>query len=220
MPKKYIICVFLLPPNIVLANSGSCANTKLSDYLMHENNIVVSFKVINSQFLENSESNFIEIEVTNEFYSNKIENTNIVIDTENSFGPALKMFKKNIEWLTVLSKFNDSYIISGCAPSLTIENGLIIGETGIDILNQSTKPLSLEMFDLALNAFQQGISSADKVCKSLNSYCTERATYDIETGSLSLPSVEYSSFGFKAYAKVRMEKVSDDIKTFEITAIE
>lgn len=187
---------------------------------MHENNIIVSFKVINSQFSENSESNFIEIEVTKEFYSNKIENTLIKIDTENGFGPTLNMFEKNIEWLTVISKFKDSYIVSGCAPTLTIENGILTGETGIDILKKSSQPVSVQMFDLALNAFQQGISSADDVCKSSNSYCNERATYDFKTGSLSLPSVEYKYFGVKIYANVMMKKVSKDIKTFEITKIE
>jgi hypothetical protein len=220
MNKNYLICLLLLFPNIAFSSSGSChPNTKLSDYLMHENNIIVSFKVIDRQFSENSDSNFIEIDVKKEFYSNKIENTIIKIDTENGFGPTLNMFKKDIEWLTVISKFKNSYIFSGCAPTLRIENGILIGETGIDILKKSSEPISVQMFDLALNAFQQGISLADNVCKSSNSYCTERATYDVKTGSLSLPSIEYTYFGIKTYAKVRMEKVSDHIKTFEITEI-
>ncbi|WP_428355400.1 hypothetical protein [Methyloprofundus sp.] len=179
--------------------------------------IIVSFRVINSEF---SENNFIEIEITKEFYSNKIESSNIKIDKENGFGPMLSTFEKNIEWLTVISKFNDSYIIAGCAPTLIIENEMVIGETGIDILNKRDKQVSVQMFDLALNAFQQGISLADKVCKSSNRYCTERATYDIKTGTLSLPSVEYTSFGFKVYAKAKLEKVSEGIETFVITEIE
>jgi len=187
---------------------------------MNEDNIIVSFRVINSQFADN---NFIEIEITKEFYSNKMESTNIKV-RENGFGPMLSTFEKNIEWLTVITKFKDFYITAGCAPVLTIEDKMVIGETGIDILNETGKPVSVQMFDLALNAFQQGISSADKVCKSPNSYCTERATYDIETGILSLPSVEYekSFFGFesRSYAKAKLKKVSEDIKTFVITEIE
>jgi len=217
MLKNAMFLLFLLFPNIAFSSSGSCSNTLLSDYLMHENNIIVSFKVINSQF---SDNNFIEIEITKEFYSNKMESTNIKIDTENGFGPELSTFEKNIEWLTVISKFKDSYIIAGCAPVLTIENKMVIGETGINILNELDKPVSVQIFDLALNAFQQGISSANKVCKSSNTYCTERATYDIKTGILSLPSVEYTSFGFKVYAKAKLEKVSEDIKIFVITEIE
>ena len=217
MPKNTMFFLFLLLPNIAFSSSGSCSNTVLSDYLMSEDNIIVSFKVINSQF---SDNNFIEIEITKEFYSEKIENINIKIDTENGFSPMLSAFEKNIEWLTVISKFNDSYIIAGCAPMLVVENETVIGDTGIDILTNIDKPVSVQMFDLALNAFQQGISLADKVCKSSNSYCTERATYDIKTGTLSLPSVEYTSFGFKVYAKAKLEKVSEDITTFVITEIE
>ncbi|NOQ13790.1 MAG: hypothetical protein GQ583_04820 [Methyloprofundus sp.] len=182
MVKDFMFFLFLLLPNIAFSSSGSCSNTALSDYLMYEDNIIVSFKVINSQF---SDNNFIEIEITKEFYSKKIENINIKIDTENGFGPMLSTFEKNIEWLTVISKFKDSYIIAGCAPMLIIENETVIGDTGIDILTKIDKPVSVQMFDLALNAFQQGISLADKVCKSSNSYCTERATYDIKTGTLS-----------------------------------
>ncbi len=222
MINRYIICLLLLLPNI--AFSSNCGIQKLSNYLMNEDNIIVSFKVINSQFLENSERNFIDIEIKKEFFPQKIESTNIRIDTENGFGPALSTFKKDTEWLTVLSKFKNSYIIAGCAPTLTIEDRNVIGDTGIEILNETSKPVNIQMFELALNAFQQGIGLADKVCKSPNSYCTDRATYDIETGILSLPSVEYekSFIGFKSrsYAKAKLEKVSENIKTFVITEIE
>lgn len=222
MIKGYLISFLLLLPNIVF--SSNCSDIKLSDYLMDESKIIVSFKVINSQFLENSESNFIDIEVTKAFFPKKIENVNIRIDSEIEFGPTLRTFEKDTEWLAVLSKFNNSYFIAGCASTLIIENGSIIGDTGIEILHETSEPVSVHLFELALNAFQQGISLADQVCKRSNSYCTERATYDIETGVLSLPSVEYeqSFFGFKSrsYAKAKLEKVSEDIKTFVVTEIE
>ncbi|WP_428356489.1 hypothetical protein [Methyloprofundus sp.] len=221
MLKNYIVGLLLMLPSVAFSTSGSCSNTQLSDYLMHEDNIIVSFRVIDSQFSGQIDNNFIEIEITKEFYSKKLTDTRIKIETENGFGPALSTFTKNIEWLTVLSKYKDTYIFAGCAPTLTIENAIVQGETGINVLDQMGDSVSVEMLELALNAFQQGISSADSVCKSSNSYCSERATYNIETGVLNLPSVEYTSlFGGKVYAKAKMQKVSNDLKTYQITELE
>jgi len=219
MLKIYLVFLFLLP-NIAFATSGSCSNTQLSDFLMHEANIIVSFTVIDSQFSVQTENNFIEIEISREFYSNKLQQTRITIDTENGFAPELSKFSKNIEWLTVLAKYKDTYIIAGCAPTLTIENTLVQGKTGIQVLDNKSAPVDVEMLDLALQAFQQGISSADAVCKSANTYCNEKTSYDIETGILNLPSVEYTTFiGNKAYAKATMQQMSDDSNTFRITEI-
>lgn len=112
-------------------------------------------------------------------------------------------------------------LLQDAAPALTIENEMVLGETGINILGKMGDSVSLGMLDLALNAFQQEINSADNVCKSPNSYCTERAIYNIETGILNLPSIEYTPFlGGKIYTKTKMQKVGDDLTTFLIAEIE
>ncbi|WP_221893707.1 hypothetical protein [Bathymodiolus japonicus methanotrophic gill symbiont] len=50
MLKNALICLLWLLPNIAFATSGSCSNTQLADYLMHEDKSIVSFTMVNSQF--------------------------------------------------------------------------------------------------------------------------------------------------------------------------
>lgn len=219
MLKNTLICCLFMLPNIAFSTSGSCSKTPLSHYLLHEDNIIVSFTVTASEFSEPNK-NFIDIAISKEFYSHKLPDTRIIIAAENGFGPPLSTFSKNIEWLTVLSKHKNTYIIAGCAPVLSIENGMVQGETGLDVLSQIGAPVSIEILDIALTAFQQGIRSADDVCQSTNSYCTNRTTYDVNTGILNLPSVEYSSFfGSKIYGQVKMQQTSGAIDAFKIIEI-
>lgn len=158
MIKKYILIFLLLLPTTAFSASGGCSSVQLSDFLMHEKNIIVSFKVIDSQFLPGTGIHFIELEISREFYSNKITKTILKIDTENEFGPALSSFAKNVEWLTVITQVDDFYVIAGCAPRLIIENDMVVGETGIAVLDKLETEVSVEMLDLVLGAFQQGIS--------------------------------------------------------------
>jgi len=67
---------------------------------------------------------------------------------------------------------------------------MIDGQTGKVVLDELDDGITPEKFTLALNAYQQGISSADIVCRNTNSHCSgARATYDVETGVLNLPTV-------------------------------
>ena len=91
----------------------------------------------------------------------------------------------------MLQKTGESeYIFAACAPKLKIENGTIMGSTGISALDESDSEITIEQFKLALQAYQQGISSADLICRNLNSHCSRaRATFDTRTGILNLPTV-------------------------------
>lgn len=227
MIKSYIICLILLLPNITFADLR-CSPAPLAEYLMYggeDGPTIVSFKVIKGYPFPGHVQT-LEVEIIKAFFPKKIENTHMQIGTASiSDDPKISMFKKDTEWLAVIWGSDDFNEMAGCGSTLAIKNGNIKGNTGIEILNETNEPVSVQMFELALNAFQQGISLADQVCKSSNSYCTERATYDIDTGILSLPSVEYE-FGvipgaeIRHHTKVKLKKVGEGIKTFVITEIE
>lgn len=127
---------------------------------------------------------------------------------------------QNTKWLTSLTKSGGFYFISECSPILPVENDFIVGKTGLNILDDSTNKVSLQTFKLAISAYHQGIMSADMVCKSANAYCSEtKPIYDMETGLLNLPSVQYSQFGVPVYAQVKMQKISENPIKFTVTEI-
>lgn len=219
MPYKYLICVLLMFPNVAFA---LCANNSLSDYAMRENSIFVAFEVTSRHLSTIAADNYIDIEVTQEFNSDVIENKNIRINNEPFPGPSLSDFSQNNEWLSVLVKTEEEdYIISSCAPKLIVENETILGDTGFNVLDNSDDNITFEKFTLALNVFQQGISLADTVCKSANSFCTQTlATYDFETEILNLPTVTYPIFGAPVYVKAKMQKTGDNPITFTVIELD
>lgn len=218
MYKKYFIYFLLFFPSVGL--SLTCSSQPLVSSLLYKNNIIVRFKVVDSQLLNNSIQQSFDIHITKEFNSNQIENTILNIITTSGFGPSLSDLPKESEWLGVLIKGNNSYSLAVCAPILTIENGNIIGNTGLNALDNSEDDITVEAFDLALQVYQQGLSSADTVCQSSSSYCTKKAKYDIETGILDLPSVAYKrrffNFESSVYAQAKMKKISDNPMTFTV----
>ncbi len=214
MLYKYLIYTLLMLPNVAFA---ICANNSLSDFVRFENSIFIAFKVTDTH-LSNTVDSYIDIEVIQEFNSNVIEDKNIRIKNESFLGPSVSEFSQNNEWLSVLVKTEkESYIFSACTPKLIVENETIIGDTGINALDNSDDILTIEKFALALNAYQQGISLADEVCKSANSYCKQTlATYDVETGILNLPTVTYPILGTPVYVKAKMQKTGDNPVTFTV----
>lgn len=50
MLKNFIVSLLLMLPNIAFSTSSSYSNTQLSDYFMYGDTIIVSFRVIDSQF--------------------------------------------------------------------------------------------------------------------------------------------------------------------------
>ena len=88
-------------------------------------------------------------------------------------------------------------------------------------MDNDDNPVSIELFDMTLGIFQQGLSLADTVCQSAsaNAYCVKRATYDLETGILDLPSVEFLRFGFRNYTKAKLQKTGDNPMTFSVMEI-
>lgn len=217
MLKRAIVFLLLLP-NIVFA--FVCAELPLSQYAMMENVKIVTFNVVDTKASTDSGHGYIDVEITQEFISNEITSPPIRIKPSVFDKVSLNKFTKNTEWLAALEKSGDFYIISGCAPVLPVENGFIAGNTGINILDNSKNKVPLEAFKLAINAYQQGIISADTVCKSANSYCTEtKAIYDRETGILNLPTVQYSQFGIPLYVQAKMQKISDGPMKFTVTEI-
>lgn len=213
------MCIaLLLFPNIALALS--CAGLSLSQYAMMENVRFVTITVDNSKVALDPINAYVDTKVTQEFISNGLINTPVRIKPDPFGFASLDKFTKGSEWLTVLSKSNGVYAISLCTPVLAIENGFIVGQTGIDILDNSKNNVTLEEFKLAIGAYRQGLSSVDAVCKSANSYCSEtKAIYDVESRTLDLPSVQYSQFGVPVYAKVKLQKTSDNPIGFTVTEI-
>ncbi len=202
-------------PNSVFALS--CAGLPLSQYIMIEDSNIIALKVVDTGQSTGSGNAYIDIEVTKKFISRENINSSIRIKLNPYDEPSLNQFSKNSEWLAVLGKSGDSYIIAPCAPVLPVENGFVMGKTGITVLDSSPDNVSLELFELAINAYQQGIVSAGTVCKSPNSYCSEtKAVYDIETGILNLPTVQYSLFGTPVYVKAKMQKISDNPINFTV----
>lgn len=215
MFHKFLVCALLVFPNMAFP---SCGNSLLSDYVMNEANILVSFTVTGSQISTIVPDSYVEISITEEFNSNIIDDPSIRINTESILGPSLSEFIENIEWLSVLAKTEESgYFFAGCAPKLQIENGVVIGHTGLKVLDDSDEDITIEKFTLALNAYQQGISSADTVCRNDSSYCSgARATYDASTEVLSLPTVAVSAFPGLSYTNAKMQKTSDNPVTFRV----
>lgn len=199
-----------------LGFSTSCASTSIVDFLLYKNNTLVSFKVIDSYMSDDLMHQSFDIKITKEFISNDIENMDLTINSKPDFGPSLKSLPKDTEWLGVLIKRENSYSFALCAPTLSIENGNISGETGLDILDDSENEITLETFDLALNVYQQGLASADKVCQSSSPYCTHKSQYDSESGILELPSVSYYSDFGKIYTKATLKKTNDNPMTFTL----
>lgn len=198
------------------AFSLSCAgNLSISDfYLFHQDNIIVSFYVTDSHTSTLVSENYMDIQITNEFNSNQIADPNIRIHGESA-----AIYSKGVEWVSVLLKQADSYSISLCTPKLTIEEGHIIGETGLAAIDNSDTPVTIEWFNMALSVFQQGLSLADDVCQSSTDYCANKVTYDRDSGILDLPSVEYLQFGFPVYTKAKLQKTGDNPMTFQVIEI-
>lgn len=215
MFNKFLFCALLAFPNLAFP---ICANTLLSDYVRNEANILVSFTVTDSQISTIVPDSYIDILITEEFNSNIIDDPSIRINTESLLGPSLSEFTENIEWLSVLTKTEESgYTFAGCTPKLQIENGVVIGQTGLQALDDSDEDITIENFTLALNAYQQGISSADTVCQSDSSYCSgARAIYDASTEVLSLPTVAISASSGLSYANAKMQKTGDSPVTFRV----
>jgi len=220
MFNKFLFCALLAFPN--LAFPICVANPLLSDYVMNEANILVSFTVTGSQISTVVPDSYIDISITEEFNSNIIDDPRIRINTESILGPSLSEFTENIEWLSVLTKTEESgYFFAGCAPKLQIESGVVIGNTGLKVLDDSDEDITVEKFMLALNAYQQGISSADTVCQSDNSYCSgARATYDASTEVLNLPTVAVSAFPTLFYTNAKMQKTGDSPVTFRVIELD
>lgn len=208
-----VVCLF--SPNSVFALS--CTGLPLSQYIMIENINIVALKVVDTGESTAFGDAYIDVEVTKKFISTENINSSIRIKLNPYDEPSLNQFSKNSEWLAVLGKSDDSYIIAPCAPVLSVENEFVMGRTGINVLDSLTSKVTLESFELAINAYQQGIASANTVCKSPNAYCSEtKAVYDIETGILDLPTVQYSLFGAPVYVKAKMQKVSDNPMSFTV----
>ena len=212
-------------PNITLALS--CIDWSISQYAMIDNQNFVALKVINIGELEvinkeeliggSSYNSYIDAEITQEFITTENINSVIRIEFFDYFDLLRNKFTKNPEVITILNKSENKFSISPCTPTIPIENGFIVGKTGINILDSSTNDVSINDFKLAINSYKQGIASADLVCKSNNSYCTKtKATYDIETKILNLPTVQYYQFGVPVYIKAKMKKISDNPMNFTI----
>lgn len=162
-----------------------------------------------------------DVSITQEFNSDIIKDPNIRIQAKPSLihTPPLNGFTKGVEWLSVLKKTGESdYTFAACAPQLKIENGNVIGATGISALDESAQDITLEQFTLALSVYQQGISSADLVCRNINSHCTgTRATYDTTTGILNLPSVLVTRPIFGEYFEnAKMKITGENPITFSV----
>ncbi len=215
MSYKNLICTFLLFHNVAFADN--CIFLPLSYHVMFEDSIFVAFKVIDKQ-PSDVISDIVDIEVIQEFNSDIIENTIIRVSGRKALGP-IGQFTPNTEWLSVINIGEEGdYFFPLCAPSHAIENGIIIGDTGINALDESNDDITFERFALVLDAYHQGISSADTVCTADNSYCEKtQATYNFETGILDLPSVLLLITPFiNSYAEARMKKTGDNPVTFTI----
>ena len=106
MFHKFLFCLILVSPNVAFP---SCANLLLSDYVRNEANILVSFTVTDSQISTIVNDSYIDISITEEFNTSFIDDPRIRIDTESDlFGPPLSEFTENIEWLSVLTKTEES----------------------------------------------------------------------------------------------------------------
>jgi hypothetical protein len=218
MYKKYFIYFLLLFPTVAL--SFTCSSQPIVTFLLNENNIVVSFKIIDSKITDKLALQSLDIKITKEFNSSQIENTTVKINHPSITSSSFSHLSKDIEWLSILSKGKNSYYFPLCISGLIIENGIISGNTGIDALDNSDTDITIEAFDTALKAYQQGLALADTVCQSSSPYCTKKAKYDIETGILDLPSVSYArrffNIGSSAYAQAKMKKTSDNPMTFTV----
>ncbi len=218
MFHKFLFCLLLVFPNVAFPLCGD--DVLLSDYvILDEANIFVSFTVVDRHISTIVPDNYIDISITQEFNSDIIESQNIRIDGESILGPSLSEFTENVEWLSVLRKKEESgFVFAGCAPKLQIENGVVIGRTGISVLDDFDDDISIDKFELALDAYQQGISSADLVCRNDSSYCTgARATYDTETEILNLPTVAvFQPIIGQFFTNAKMQKTGDNPVTFSV----
>jgi len=212
--RKIYIAVLLLLSSTKAFSISCVPDLGISEYyLFYDNSIIVSFNVIDSHTAYYVSENYMDIQITHEFNSNQITDTDLRIYSEGVY-----KYTKGTEWVGVLLKNDDSYVVPLCAPALSIENGNIIGKTGMTVLDEGDSPVSIELFDTTLSVFQQGLSLADTVCQSASAdvYCVKRATYDLETGILDLPSVSYLKFGFREYNKAKLQKMGDNPMTFSV----
>lgn len=198
MLKKYALGLLLMLPKVVLALS--CAPTSMADVAMNfqGEEALVAFRIvgITEPTIQFSYDYIFDVEVTDEFIKNQFENPPIQIRF-NPFGDINGYgFTKDSEWLTVIGKEEESFFLSPCSPRLNIKDGIIIGRTGLEILDDSESETTLEKFRVAITAFKQAIDLANKVC-SRNSNCENiKASYSPETGELNLPVIKLINSAF------------------------
>jgi len=81
MLRNSIICLLFILPNIAFSSSARCSDIPLSNFLMHEDNVIVSFTVTDCQLSQQAGTHFIKIEITTAFYSTKLNNSRLKIET-------------------------------------------------------------------------------------------------------------------------------------------
>lgn len=199
---------------------ASYISVPLSYYAMQEDQNIIVLKVLHSQIATSEDSAYIDAEITHQFRTQETIASTIRIPFSRLNTFFHLQLTEGSQWLTVLKRLEDTYIIPECTPALPVEHNFITDKTGLNILDNSPNKVSLGAFKLAMYAYQQGIASADKVCKSDNTYCVNtKATYDTDTGLLSLPTVQYSEFGIPTYANATLQKTSDNPTQFTVTEL-
>lgn len=192
MLKKIVLCFLLFLPNITFALS--CASSPIADFVAAtQTGLIVTFKVIGTvpQATEYVNELLLDVEVTEEFMTSKINNARIQIDfNPGSFEMNVNPFPENSEWLAVIHEHEKSFSVALCSAELQVKDGIIIGKTGLNILDNSESKITIDKFRVAINAFKQAIDLANKVC-SINANCEHiKASYIPETGELDLPVIK------------------------------
>ncbi len=242
---KIALCFFLLLPNVVFALS--CSPVSIANFVTtSETLLVVNFKVIGTaqQSTEYTNELLIDVEVTEEFINSEINNARIQIDfNPGGFEANINHFPENSEWLAVIHKHEESFSVALCSTQLQVKDGIIMGETGLSILDDSESEKTVDKFRVAISAFKQAIDLANEVC-SINSNCEHiKASYIPETGELDLPVIKLVNAAFNgltgkleppidyntpflprretsAYVDVKLQKISDNPSAFILKEVE
>lgn len=132
------------------------------------------------------------------------ELTTVYGDTGMSCSPFVTEYAVGKEWVLPVMKAenNSNYYIAACAPKVSVEGNDIVGlaSTRSDLVSLR---MSLAEFKKELELYSNAVAWAIERCSSVWDRCEHiRASYDLDSGELLLPSVGIKQTIFGGAEKV------------------
>lgn len=216
---RLIACVVLITLSN-LAMALSCVPLSLAIYASKETNLLVAFKIID----ENAEARTWNAEITRTLNGPPITSKNIRIRQTAPYGLGFTLDFGGEYILPLQDASDGTYQILLCARPVAFKDNVVLGLTGIAWLDKQAKgTVTFDKLEIALQAYRQGLSETDFVCRSTGlDYCNKsRATYDTKTGVLNLPLIQYPDIlGYFQYTNAQLQKTNDNPLTFIVTRIQ